>query len=192
MMKLSWSWWNRAIRCEWGNTSWKIGETRCWSSKRSMASTIRHWKRRNCIRIVSRIKIKREQGEWSSANKTETNFKCYRRWRETFYDLENVHVFNVGNHLYSWERITWTIVNPLRTQQISHSNKCSTYLQDWCPNKMRFLEWKQLIGKIIHGSICLWLVMKKSSVFSAQRSTSFSDSVLCLGKIRENPQSNTA
>ena len=81
------SWWNRAIRCEWGNTSWRIGETRCRFSKRSMASTIRHWKRWSRIRIVSRIKIIREPGEWSSAKKTETNFKCYRRWRKTFYDL---------------------------------------------------------------------------------------------------------
>ena len=38
---------------------------------------------------------------------------------------------------------------------------------------MRFMEWTQSTGKIIHGSICLWLVMNKSSVFSAQRSTSF-------------------
>ena len=76
------------------------------------------------------------------------------------------------NHLYSWWRITWTIVNPLRTQQISQWNRCSTYLQDWCPNnQMTSMEWKQLPGKILHGSMSL--VMNKSSVFSAQRSTSF-------------------
>ena len=85
------SWWNRAIHYEWGNTSWKIGETRCWSSKRSKATTIRHWKWWNRIRIVRGIKIIRESGEWSGAKKTETNFKCYRRWRKTFYDLVNVH-----------------------------------------------------------------------------------------------------
>ena len=28
--------------------------------------------------------------------KTETNIKCYRRWRETFYELENVHDCNNG------------------------------------------------------------------------------------------------
>ena len=28
--------------------------------------------------------------------KTETNFQCYRRWRETFYDLWNVHDCNNG------------------------------------------------------------------------------------------------
>ena len=33
---------------------------------------------------------------------------------------------------------------------------------------------------------------EKSSIFSARRSTSFSDSVLCLGKIFENTQSNDA
>ena len=34
--------------------------------------------------------------------------------------------------------------------------------------------------------------MKESSIFNARRSTFFSDSVLCLGKILENPQSNDA
>ena len=38
--------------------------------------------------------------------KTETKFKCYRRWRRTFYDLGNVHDCNNGNQQYSWERIT--------------------------------------------------------------------------------------
>ena len=76
------------------------------------------------------------------------------------------------NRQYSWERITWTIVIPSRIRETSHWNKCSTYLQDKCLNKMRSLEWKQLVGKIIHGNICLWLVMKELSIFSAQRSTS--------------------
>ena len=88
------SWWNRAIRYERGNTSWRTGETRCPFSKRSMASTVRHWKRRSRIRIVSKIKIIREPREWSGAKKTETNLKCYRRWRETFFDLVNLYQWN--------------------------------------------------------------------------------------------------
>ena len=75
-------------------------------------------------------------------------------------------------HLYSWRRITQKIGIPSRTQKISQWNKCSTYLRNWCPNKMGSMKWKQLIGKFLHGSICLWLMMNKSSVFSAQRSTS--------------------
>ena len=38
---------------------------------------------------------------------------------------------------------------------------------------MRFMEWIQWTGMILHGSIYIWLVMKKSSVFNEQRSTSF-------------------
>ena len=67
------------------------------------------------------------------------------------------------NHLYSWERITQTI----------GINKCSIYLRNWCPNKMRSMERKQLFWTTLHGSICLWLVMNRSSVFSAQKSTYF-------------------
>ena len=49
--------------------------------KWGMASTIRHWNRWSKIGNVSRIKIIRESCEWSGAEKTEKNFKCYRRWR---------------------------------------------------------------------------------------------------------------
>ena len=38
---------------------------------------------------------------------------------------------------------------------------------------MRSMDWKQLVGKIIHGNTCLWLMKKESSIFNAQRSTSF-------------------
>ena len=95
--------------------------------------------------------------------------------------------------LYSWGRITQTIGIVSRIQPISQWNRCSTHLHNWCPNnQMRSMEWKQLIGKIIHGSICLWLVMNKSSVFSAKKVYVFSDSVLCLGKMNENARSNVA
>ena len=38
---------------------------------------------------------------------------------------------------------------------------------------MRSLGWKQLVGRIIHGNICHWLVMKKSSIFNVPRSAYF-------------------
>ena len=131
------SWWNRAIRYEWGNASWQTGATRYrFSRRRGMASTIRHWKRWSRIGIVSRIKIIHESGEWSRAKKTEKNFKCYRKCRKTFYDLVNVHNCNNG------------ISSPLWTQQISHFKKWSTYLQDWCLSKMRSQGW------ITHRNTC--------------------------------------
>ena len=77
------------------------------------------------------------------------------------------------NHLYSWRRITQIIGIPSRTQKISQWNKCSTYLQNWYPSKMRSMEWRQLTGWTLHGSISLWLVMNRSSIFNAQRFTHF-------------------
>ena len=44
--------------------------------------------------VESRSFVNRVNG--SGAIKTETNFKCYRRWRETFYDLGNVQNCNKG------------------------------------------------------------------------------------------------
>ena len=47
-----------------------------------------------------------------------------------------------------------------------------------------------MIGKILHGNSYLWSMMKKSSVSRMQRFMYFSDSVLCLGKMNQNPTSN--
>ena len=66
-----------------------------------------------------------------------------------------------------------TTVIPLHIPQISHSNKSSTYLQDWCLNKMRSQDWRRLVGRIIHGNTCHQLVTKESSIFNARRSTYF-------------------
>ena len=58
---------------------------------------------------------------------------------------------------------------------------------------MRSLDWKQLVGKIIHGRKYLSLIGDER-VINLQRTKVyvFSDSVLCLGKILETPQSNDA
>ena len=57
---------------------------------------------------------------------------------------------------------------------------------------MRSLEWKQLVGKIIHGNFMS--LIGDERVFNLQRTKVyvFSDYLLCLGKICENHQSNDA
>ena len=70
--------------------------------------------------------------------------------------------------------------------------QCSTYLRDWCLNKMRSQDWKQF-GWENH----LWKYLSligDERVINLQRTMVyvFSDSVLCLGKIFENPESNDA
>ena len=57
---------------------------------------------------------------------------------------------------------------------------------------MRFLDWRQLVVKIIHGNICLWLVMKESSIINAQRSTSFRMLYCVLVRFSKSTQSNDA
>ena len=78
-------------------------------------------------------------------------------------------------HLYSWWRITQTIYIPSEIhEKIPQWNKCSTYLRNWHPNNQtRSMEWAQLTGKIIHGNIYLWLVIKKSSVSCTKSFTYF-------------------
>ena len=78
-------------------------------------------------------------------------------------------------HLSSWRRITQTMDIPSKNYRRSHFKTDVRHIWevDSRNNQMRFMEWLQLAGKILHGSIYLWLVMNKSSVFSGQRSTSF-------------------
>ena len=52
----------------------------------------------------------------------------------------------------------------------------------------RFTEWLQLTGKILHGNIYLWLVMKKSSVSRTQRFTYFQ--ILCYALERRTRTHN--
>ena len=83
---------------------------------------------------------------------------------------------------YSWERISRINKIPFWIQQISLWRKCSTYLQNWWANKKRSSMWIRFSGKNIHGNICL----QRAKVYV------FSDSVFCLGRDHQHPQSNEA
>ena len=56
---------------------------------------------------------------------------------------------------------------------------------------MRFLDCLKSAGKVLHGNHYCWSMMRKSSVSRMQKFMYFSDSVLCLGKVNQNPTSNT-
>ena len=64
--------------------------------------------------------------------------------------------------------------------------------KNWCLNKMRSQDWKHLVGKIIHGNTCHQIGDERVINLQRTKVCVFSDSVLCLGKILENPQSNDA
>ena len=87
--------------------------------------------------------------------KDRKQFQMLQKRRKTFYlSFWNVHVCNNGiSSIHGKELLEQLIFNPLWARQISHSNKCSTYPRDWCLNKMRSQDWKQLVGRIIHGNM---------------------------------------
>ena len=124
------------------------------------------------LTVESRSFVNRVNDQVRKETKTIFDDYCRKR-RKAFYDIGNVHVCNNGISSIHGKELPEHLSFRSRIQKTSHWNKCSTYLQDWCLNKMRSLDWRKLVGKIIHGNACLWLVKKELSIFSAQKSTSF-------------------
>ena len=119
------------------------------------------------LSVESRSFVNR--GEWSCAKKDRNDTKCCRRWRETFYFLENVHDCNNGiSSIHGKELPEQKSVHHEHNRSHTQTN-VRQICKDWCLSKMRSLDWKQLVGKIIHGNTCPWLVMKELSIFNAQR-----------------------
>ena len=107
----------------------------------------------------------------SSIDATEDSDKHSVKWRKFMSSTLQASVLMEKNYSDNWHSI--------KKQKISEWNRCSTFLRNWCPNKMRSMEGKQLTGKTLHGNTCLWLVMNKSSVSSALKST-YSQIHYCL------------
>ena len=87
--------------------------------------------------------------------KRQKNFQCYRRWRRTFYDLVNVYGCNNGiSGIHGKELPEQLSIHRKHNRSHTQTNVRHIY-EEWYLSKMRSLEWKQLIWKILHGSICL-------------------------------------
>ena len=106
------------------------------------------------------------------------------RWDPSFAvseRLKNVSLVNTRTSFWKKKKITIERWDPLFA--LSERN--------WYPNNhMRSMGWNNYLGKL-HGSICLWWWTGHQSS-THKKIYVFSDSVLCLGKIHENPQSNNA
>ena len=96
-------------------------------------------------------------------------------------------------HLYSWERITQTIYFPTKNtkdltmkQMFDISAKLVSEQGEICGVKT--IDWQNYSWKYLS----LIGVEQIINLNRTERSTSFPNSVLCLGKIHENPQSNIA
>ena len=128
-------------------------------------------KPRYCGQLQNHVRIAKFRGENSKNVHTPRIFVCSQRASQK----------RTGTSFWKNKKITIERRDPLFA--LSERN--------WYPNNhMRSMEWKQLSGKTSWKYLSS--VMNRSSVFNAQKICVFSDSVLCLGKIHENPQSNKA
>ena len=157
-----------------------------------MASTIRHWKRWSRIGIVSRIRSFVHRVNDQMRKKTETSFKCCRRWMKTIYVLGNVHDCNNG--ISSIHRVK-NYLNKLSLH--CECTRSHTQTNVWLMYEIgTWARWDLRIGNNWLGDT-LWKYLSligDERVINLQRTKVyvFSDSVLCLGKIFENSQSNDA
>ena len=158
------------------------------SWKRSKATTIYHWKRWSRIRIVSGIQIILEQGEWSGAKKTETNFKMLQKTGEKHSDdLGNVHDCNNGiSSIHGKELPEQSSIHREHNRSHTQTNVRHIYkIGVWA----RWDLWigNNWLGESFMEISCPWLVTKESSIFSARRSTSFRILCCALGRFSKTP-----
>ena len=125
------------------------------------------------------IRCEKDRNEFS--NVTEDGEKHSRIWGMFMTVTMQSAVFMGKNYLNNCQSIVNT--TDLRLKQMFDIST-----RDWCLNEMRSQDWKQLVGTIIHGNTCHWVVTKGLSIFNARRSTSFR--ILCCALGRFSKTSN--
>ena len=124
-----------------------------------------------------------------SARKTEKNVERCRFWRGTFNNLVNVHGCDDECGDIHGKEISWIMKIP----QISPLKNMFDISEKLVSEQEEINNFRQTcLGKFIHGNSCHGLVMK--TVINLQRTKVyvFSDSVLCLGKVHQHPDSKEA
>ena len=138
-----------------------------------------------------KIQIILAHGEWSSAKDIGPIFKrCNTRQRQTFCDMENVYVFYIvcihgeeySDNLHS---IKNTVKDLTMKQMFDISEKLIAEQSDEI-YEISTINWE-------HSSWKYSSSVGDEEVISLSHAKVyvFPDSVLCLGKVNENPQSNT-
>ena len=143
------------------------------------------------LSLESRSFLHRVNGQGAKKKKTILNGCNSKQWR-AFCDSENVHVFNTASICIHGE-------NFLRQLAFLKNSKDLTMKQMFdTSGKLISEQSDEIYGvKTINWESFSWKYLSligDEQVISLQRTKVyvFSDSVLCLGKIHENPQSNGA
>ena len=173
----------------WWNVWNKYGETRRWQVCHRWWYGLWH---RHRIEPFSKITIIHEQGEWSIANDVGTlTRRCNARHGQTFYDLVNVYVFDIGSICIHGKELL---------RQFAFHQK---YRENLTLKQMFDISEKLILeqsDEIFGVSQISWedSPWKQLSLFNDEEVISLShakgyvlsDSVLCFGKMNQNPTSN--
>ena len=145
---------------------------------------------RHRIKLFAEVTVIVAQAERSIAKDIGLFFRrCNARHGQTFYDLGDVYVFNIGSICFHGKDLPRNLTFHQKHRKGSHLGtdvwhiwKVDSWTIRW------FLECLKSTWKVLHGNNYLWSMNEKSSVSRMQ--TKFyvlSNSVLCLGKVNQNP-----
>ena len=152
----------------WWNVGSKNGETRRWQICHQWWYGL--W-RRHRIEPFSRITIILDQEEWSIAKDIGPFFKrCNARHRQTFYDLGNVYVFDIGSICIHGNELLRKSFHQ-KDRWRAHFKKMFDISEKVDSGTIRWVFWSvsNQLWKILHGNNFLWSMMKKPSVSRMQR-----------------------
>ena len=154
----------------WWNVDHKHGETPIWKVCHRWWYGL--WHRR--IEPYSKITYILDQSEWPIAKDVGPfSRRFHARQKQTFYDLVNVYVFDIGSICIHGKELLRQFTFHQKIQgKISLKSKCSRYLNSWYwNNQMRFFGVSNQLGKFfMETNSNLWSMMKKSSVSRMQKS----------------------
>ena len=161
----------------WWNVGCKYGETRGWTTVHPTHRQVCHrWRyglwHRHRIEPVAKVTVILGQGEWSIAKDIGPFFKrCNARHRQTFFNLVNVNVFNIWSICIHWKELLRQFAFHQKYRERSHNETDVWHI------------WK------VDSRTIRWVFLE--CLGSTAKVYVFSDSELCLGKVNQNPTSNT-
>ena len=126
--------WN--IDDKWSSQEWKSGEMLGARTGETRRWQVCHWSwyglwHRRRIEPFSEITIILAQGKWSIAKDIGTSSRRCNAWhRQTFFNLVNVYVFNIGSIcIHGKELLRNFTLHQKIQERISLWNRCLTYLK---------------------------------------------------------------
>ena len=122
------------------------GTTRFLPSKRSKATAIYHWRRRSRIKIVNRNPDHSWIGWMIKCGKDTNDLRrmLQKMTKNILWYGECLCLVTLESAVIHGQELLRQSAFHQEYKRSHNCNKCSTYLQNWCPNKMRSMEWKQL------------------------------------------------